>query len=355
MSSSDSDDYFSSSDDEPVAQPISPPRGKTLRPPEEDDAVPSQIVRPPPRGKELRLILATNDSDDEPLLSKKGKAKKKTPRKQTVKKKASPRKPAKKRKDPPPPPDSDSEQEAVAAVVVDEDVPVAEPVKRRKLNSSKSKKKSPTSPPLIQLASLEQISAASNARTNLRSQISVLPHALDEYYIVRCLGRIRESDGYSSPHALYPVGFSCDRYEFSPVHGRVVKIRCDILDGRGIHKSAFDGMDESLWTDGPLFRIMWGEGIEADVDTETFPFHPADTASSSVETPTVGTRVAVTFDQSQVYEGSITKAAVNSKKSSGYRTVWNVTILYDDGVVENTFYPDSDIVLFPPGEFDGCV
>jgi hypothetical protein len=99
---------------------------------------------------------------------------------------------------------------------------------------------------------------------------------------------------------------------------------------------------------------MWGEGIEADVDTETFPFHPADTASSAVETPTVGTRVAVTFDQSQVYEGSITKVAVNSKKSSGYRTVWNVTILYDDGVVENTFYPDSDIVLFPPGEFDVC-
>ena len=58
---------------------------------------------------------------------------------------------------------------------------------------------------------------------------SIFPFVAFESVVVRNVGRLKEEDEkhpfdvlYSSPSALYPVGYSCDRYEFSPIHGRDV-------------------------------------------------------------------------------------------------------------------------------------
>jgi len=113
---------------------------------------------------------------------------------------------------------------------------------------------------------------------------------------------IRESK-YSSAAGIHPVGFSCIRSEFSPVHGRFIKLKCDILDGTVLHpqkksnkskrkkkskkkkrkykhdsnsssssdssssSSSSSSEDESieeqqLEDPGPLFRISWGKGVD---------------------------------------------------------------------------------------------
>eukprot|EP00804_Cyclotella_cryptica_P004728 CCRYP_016229-RA/>CCRYP_016229-RA protein AED:0.01 eAED:0.01 QI:584/1/1/1/0.8/0.83/6/4255/1383 len=405
-----------------------PPRGKELR-----------------IAKKLLASSQQSSSDDEPLVTKKSKAKPKpkpakkapaqTSKKKTAtsKKAASPRKPPTKRKGPPiraPSDSEDSDEDAVAAVVVDSDddveaVAVAEPVsssnKRFKTKDGKAKpvkggkskggSKSSSSSPhhhhaatptivAVPEVAPEQLQAATEARDKLRSSVSALPHALNETYIVRSFGRIPSecsaaaSAGvdldspletlFSSPHAIYPVGFSCDRLEFSPIHGRVIKIRCDILDGGvlrrnredlkkklsakekrgGVHEPMLIDENDNLG-DGPIFRVMWGEGIEEDDGAGvSFPFDPTggqhadnNTAISrgvgarlnAAETPMVGMRVSVRFDDSKLYEGNITKVASNAKKSTASKSVFSISILYDDGVMEHTTYPDPDIYLYPPG------
>ncbi|KAL7522117.1 hypothetical protein ACHAWX_006804, partial [Stephanocyclus meneghinianus] len=410
-------------------------------------AVAQEVVRPnvavPPRGKELRLakkVLESNhsSSDDEPLVRKRSAAKPKTkaakkaatpPSKKKAapaKKSASARKPANKRKDPPLPAPSDSEdsdEDVVAAVVVDSDddvdaVAVAEPVGSNNNNSTTSNKRiktkegnaktvkgvktkggskssplTPTTPVIVvQEVSPEQLKAAEDARAKLRSAVTALPHAVNEFYTIRCFGRIQSENTasgsvgidfdsplealFSSPHSIYPVGFSCDRLEFSPIHGRVIKIRCDILDGRTLkqkrqeekNKSGkqtkrgtlepmlIDEKEREHLGDGPVFRVMWGEGIEDDDDADvSFPFDPtggyADRGArvNGIETPMVGMRVSVLFDDSKLYEGKIIKVASNAKKSMASKSLFSISILYDDGVTENTTYPDPDIYLYPPG------
>lgn len=80
--------------------------------------------------------------------------------------------------------------------------------------------------------------AAERSRDILLHSVEHLPFVASESVIVRNFGRLKEEDEknpldvlYSSPSALYPVGYSCDRYEFSPIHGRLIKLRCEILNG----------------------------------------------------------------------------------------------------------------------------
>ncbi|KAL7511584.1 hypothetical protein ACHAXN_008574 [Cyclotella atomus] len=374
----DSDSYLSSasSDEAPHATiAATPPRGKELRLPSsyqddndnDDTSMPSAVPVGPPRGKELRLLINDTDEPQPPSSSSK-----------PAKNKSSPRKPAKKRKAPPlPPPEEDSDEDAVAAIVVQEDdVAVAEVVN---VNPKRPKKKAKTRPkkkttgvatavPVNKFtAKPESIKAASAAREELHSKVTSLPYSIGDYCIIRCLGRLdssydpsKESKGYSysKADALYPIGFSVDRYDYSPVHGRVIKIRCEILDGRLLkleknepngHRNSYGVVDQDLG-DGPVFRVMWGEGIDADDDTDTTTpiSFPSDTSTSS-EKPTVGTRVSVRFDNDEYYQGKITKVNTSKKTSTQYNTNWNITILYDDGVVEHTSYPDPDIRIYPPG------
>lgn len=94
---------------------------------------------------------------------------------------------------------------------------------------------------------------ASDARDALRQAVPILPLPLSET-VIRSFGRLcvqypggssgstknngsegrGRSNKFSTSSALYPVGFSCNRYDFSPVHGRLLNMRCSILDGRSI-------------------------------------------------------------------------------------------------------------------------
>jgi F/Y-rich N-terminus len=192
--------------------------------------------------------------------------------------------------------------------------------------------------------------------------------------------------------ALYPIGFSCDRYELSPVHGRIMKMRCTILDGRSIKASQKLGgfPVQSDLPDGPVFRIMWGRGVDEDsvAATSTPDFNPK-TSNDKVEysfdpytqskpivatgstkhdalimdavkatkrasvIPKVGMRVKVLCDKDIFFPGTITSVnesnpvVANGKKK---RKRYHITINYDDGIKEDMTFPDPDIELLLPGK-----
>jgi hypothetical protein len=209
-------------------------------------------------------------------------------------------------------------------------------------------------------------------------------------------GGAQQPAPFATRKALYPVGFSCDRHEYSPAHGRMLKMRCSILDGRKIRQAlqqqAKGGGGEveikddvkPYLQDGPVFRVMWGRGVDEQVvdDNVLYPFHPkvhaapiapsgktnetscfdeSSSPSSSSGTPMQGMRVKVRFDKNECNYGTITQASVASSaaKSSGKKsrkTEYTIAILYDDGSAEVAIYPDPDIILAMPGTFrDLCM
>lgn len=357
---------------------------------------------------------------------------------------------SKKRKEPPlqapSDSDSDSDDDVVAAVVVEgsdsehEVLAVAEPIKTdkkikakggttqktkskaapAKADGTKSARKKPRPKPKSAVNSClisaglpqpapEKVAAAKIAREQLRETVTHLPFETSDAHVVRSFGTINPEYGvsalnamYSSPHAIFPVGFSCDRFEFSPVHGRMIKMRCDILDGKVLrmqrealkrlqatksHKgngkvepSLIDQVGHysngkyhgtESFGDGPVFRIVWGEGIENEgVLKQSYSFDPyavynrpgedanaltAHVSSEGVKlgSPEVGMRVTVRFDEDKMYEGTVMKASLVEKQSGKQITnkkSWNISILYDDGVSEETTFPDPDIYLLPPGK-----
>ena len=108
-----------------------------------------------------------------------------------------------------------------------------------------------------------KMDAAISSRSFLSSNVEILPFPVSDNIVVRSFGRVKvegeETSGkkkkksskaagstptkeakkdaggdealFSSAASIHPVGFSCDRFEFSPIHGRMVRLRCDILDG----------------------------------------------------------------------------------------------------------------------------
>mmetsp|Transcript_18022 Transcript_18022/g.38941 ORF Transcript_18022/g.38941 Transcript_18022/m.38941 type:complete len:521 (-) Transcript_18022:661-2223(-) len=60
--------------------------------------------------------------------------------------------------------------------------------------------------------------------------------------------------------------------------------------------------------------------------------------------PKVGQRVQVKFDEGQMYGGTISKV---SQQPYSQRTAYDITICYDDGVSEDSVFPDSDVQLIP--------
>ena len=278
-------------------------------------------------------------------------------------------------------------------------------------------------------ADASRLEAAASARSELRSAVARLPCAVSDTHTVRDFGTVRREAGgvggpghqaclYAVPDALYPVGFSCDRTEYSPVHGRSVRMRCDILDGAALRErrerlerqrlekqqlkqqqgegdegssngkdddsegAKEEGNDEDGSSlpplveerryadvdrlgDGPVFRVTWGEGLDADCagGQTTCPFDPY-VLSGEAETPRpeAGTRVSVKFDDSgEVHGGVIMEVNDHvpdenaSKKAAGNKAstrsaaprppLCDVTILYDSGTFETAAYPDPDITL----------
>ena len=257
----------------------------------------------------------------------------------------------------------------------------------------------------------KKVVAARDARAMLRDTASSLPLSIADIQ-VRSFGQlciqsmpVIASSKPSPPNpqlallsnhpfhtatTLYPVGFSCDRYELSPVHGRILKMRCTILDGRSIKANQKSGgfpVQNDL-PDGPVFRIMWGRGVDDDSITTTMPAVNSKTNNMKVEytfdpytqskpivstgstkndalivdaikstkrltiAPKVGMRVKVLCDKDIYFPGTITTVneskpvMTNGKKK---RKRYQVKIHYDDGITEEMTFPDPDIELLIPG------
>lgn len=242
----------------------------------------------------------------------------------------------------------------------------------------------------------QKVAAARDSRAMLMETVPTLPVSIAEAQ-VRSFGRLciqsfpssansklksaatvkQPQTKFNTTSALYPVGFSCDRYEFSPVHGRILKMRCSILDGASVKENQKRGGFEvqSELPDGPVFRIMWGRGVDEDVadDKIDYPFDPFVHSPPIVATgsnegdallkeavkgrrvsrlPEVGMRVKVRFDNEQYFPGVISKVGKPQffMKGKKKRRRVDVTIQYDDGVVETLSYPDPDLILALPGK-----
>jgi hypothetical protein len=128
---------------------------------------------------------------------------------------------------------------------------------------------------------------------------------------------------------------------------------------------------------GPIFRVMWGQGIDEDVDTVEYPYDPYSNSTplshsldkqvdavaipttsttsaggGSTNLPEEGMRVKVRFERGQFYYGTIlTVAEQNGEKGkkSRKRRLADIVIKYDDGSEENAIFPDPDITLCMPG------
>ncbi len=225
--------------------------------------------------------------------------------------------------------------------------------------------------------SRDRLEAAQAARDVFINSVPHTPFKFSESHIVRNFGRIKiEGDSsdplFSNATSLFPVGYSCDRYEFSPVHGRIIKMRCDILDGNKTKTADNDSISE-----GPIFRIAWGMGIDELDDGRPFPFDLYSAAAplgNEVDTvavplgldsmnivPQADMRVKVLFENDTWYRGTISKVALKKEESETGRKkpgpkpkkkkgAFVVSILYDDGMKEDVNYPDPDVVLVAPGK-----
>jgi hypothetical protein len=234
--------------------------------------------------------------------------------------------------------------------------------------------------------SRDRLEAAQQARNFLIKSVNQTPFALSESHVVQNFGRIKVEDSenplFSNPTSLYPVGFACDRYEFSPVHGRLLKMRCEILDGSKFKEglNTEPGNEENKVKpkrhDGPLFRISWGQGIDELDEGSPFPFevyssctpmtNEVDTVAvplgfhSSSTKPEKGMRVKVRVDKYSWYRGTIISAkntedekddddSSKRKSSKKKKQTYHIKIAYDDGLTEDAIFPDPDISLVAPG------
>jgi hypothetical protein len=214
----------------------------------------------------------------------------------------------------------------------------------------------------------DRLNAANAAREMLLETVQRLPVQMSENFIVRSFGQLHveraSHNKFATSNALYPEGFCCDRYEFSPVHGRVIKMRCAILDGKRT----------TLQYDGPIFRVMWGQGIDEDVDKVEYPYDPyansapisssenddvvaipaapGGASNNEMLLPTKGMRVKVRFEKDRSYYGTILtvdkKTEPEGKKKRKKKNV-DIVIQYDDGSTEEAIFPDPDITLVMPG------
>jgi len=334
---------------------------------------------------EAVAVAVEEDDDDEPPAKRSktntGKAKTRTPKKKAALVKTSAKRapPAKKKRA------SVSKKAAAGAKG------------KPKKGSSKAKSSSSGKNTDMHFARIDskRMMSANTARELLYETVQKMPFPVNTHqgdtFSVRSFGQLKlgtktkdkSSNKFSTPTSLYPVGFSCDRIEFSPSHGRFLKLRCAILDGTRV------GID------GPLFRVLWGQGIDEDEDKVEYPYDPFSNSApitgsgadgngndeeaddvvvaiptsagyqppSSQVAPAVGMRVKTRFDKDKYYYGSIsavTEKEVEAPPSKGKRQTKNnkkkidlkIAIKYDDGSTEVSVFPDPDISLVMPGNDD---
>jgi len=169
---------------------------------------------------------------------------------------------------------------------------------------------------------------------------TAFPAQLSDGTVVHALGKIEpHKEGFCTTDAIYSSGFCCDRLMFSPVHGRNVLLRCSILDPSRVQRqqkrSGFR-VDNSLPKKGPLFRIVWGRGVEegANRDDENDPDGP----------PRPRQIVRVQFSDQLMVFGTVLSVNIDMDPII-------VTVLYNDGSKEEFNFPDPDLNVVKPGTF----
>lgn len=362
---------------------------------ENDDAQPQVVVMEDDEGAgealvvEAEAVAVAVEEDDEPPAKRSktntGKAMARAPKKKSAAKTPAKKSPAAKKKKAPA-----TKKAATGAKG------------KSKKGGSKAKSSASAKNSDIHFARIDsrRMSAANTARELLYETVQKMPFPVNTHqgdtFSVRSFGQLKvgPKSGESSPSefctptSLYPVGFSSDRIEFSPSHGRFLKLRCAILDGTRV------GID------GPLFRVMWGQGIDEDKDKVEYPYDPfsnsapimgsggdangndneADDVVVAIPTsagyqpqtsqvaPAVGMRVKTRFDKDKYYYGTINAVtekeveATSSSANKGKRQTKNnnnnkkkidleISIKYDDGSAEVSVFPDPDISLVMPGTY----
>lgn len=188
----------------------------------------------------------------------------------------------------------------------------------------------------------QRAEAATDAHGMLEDTVPFLPVAVGDVNI-RSFGNITDRPEYSTATALYPIGFSCDLFEFSPVHGRILKLRCSILDGRAISRQVLDYSHQ-----GPIFRISWGDGVDTESESVEYPFDANGAAFDYKHMkPQPQMRVKVKFVEDFFY-GTIT--AVEPKDGNPRSRQCDLHVTYDDGAKEIITYPDPDVQIAMPGK-----
>jgi hypothetical protein len=332
----------------------------------------------------VAVAVAVEEDDDEPPAKRSktntGKAKTRTPKKKAPAAKTSAKRapPAKKRRAP-------VSKKAGAG---------AKGKPKKGSNKAKSSSSGKNTDMHFARIDSKRMMSANTARELLYETVQKMPFPVNTHqgdtFSVRSFGQLKlgtktndkSSNKFSTPTSLYPVGFSCDRIEFSPSHGRFLKLRCAILDGTRV------GID------GPLFRVLWGQGIDEDKDKVEYPYDPFSNSApitgsgadgnendeeaddvvvaiptsagyqppSSQVAPAVGMRVKTRFDKDKYYYGTIsavTEKEVDAPPTKGKRQTKNnkkkidleIAIKYDDGSAEVSVFPDPDISLVMPGAF----
>jgi hypothetical protein len=155
-------------------------------------------------------------------------------------------------------------------------------------------------------------------------------------------------------------------------------MRCSILDGRKMkEQQALYGVPVSEGLpEGPVFRIMWGQGIDEDKDEVDYPYDPysmsapltsdkidavaipgGSSSSGKALKPHPGMRVKANLEKGELQYGTIIKvdagdAGAESSGKKKKKKKCQVEIQYDEGSSEVITFPDPDISLFLPGAFD---
>jgi hypothetical protein len=246
---------------------------------------------------------------------------------------------------------------------------------------------------LLKSLPAKKVSSAKEAGSILRETVQTLPVTVADIQ-VRSFGQLciqsipNESSNapslaknpFYTATALYPIGFSCDRYELSPVHGRMLKIRCTILDGRSIKaKQKFRGLPmQTDLPDGPVFRIMWGRGIDeespsttdAEIDNTFDPLVHSkpivSTGSVKIDAlildtlkatkkatvvPKAGMHVKVWCNKEIFFPGVIGAVSeANTTDCRKERKQYDIIIVYEDGLQEEMSFPDPDVEIVMPGK-----
>ena len=233
------------------------------------------------------------------------------------------------------------------------------PKRKKKTNSSSTKKKK------YDGVAKERFKAAEARREVLQDTVRSLPFLIGDLDL-RSFGRLILEDThdtkYSNPAFLYPVGFSCDRYAFSPAHGRNIKLRCSILDGKAIkQEQKAKGFPTAQIHDGPLFRIMWGNAIDTDQQQLEFPYDPflhsppenqdrsqtnltntTHNKQQHVLAPELHMKVKVRMLKENDYSyGTI----VHVKEPPTKKKKREITIRYQEGFEETLLFPDPDVTI----------